>query len=509
MMTICQNCGDKGDSKLLVYCVQCRISAEHRYCLEKLPKNDDEEVIWTCEECSPKVAKLGPNPSRKSDRISLRKERAVKVRINRKRQRNETSIVKAQAPMYRMAEATQLTSNFSITNEEIKNLPPFHENCGNRELKKQRRRRLIVDDGGSSDEESEPVKVTASESTHNPHYGPLEIIRNQPPLESVHYVHAQPVVNPIWRGCFRIGDEKNETFVRLVAHLSSKACLKVIDAASALPPLLNAEILPRSDAWPQSFHGSPPLDDSIALYFFPEREKDERVFDGLLNDIIENNLALKALIDNVELLVFSSRELPEQHWRFRRKYYLWAVFRERQGSIPLKPTDHLLVQNSSSECVTPSKFTDGSWRRARQRDLADTWSTWSLDSPSSTNCSRVSDPGHSPRVPKTINFSSCISSYFSKHDRPDNIERGRDYELDMEMEHKQQDKQDRIDVNFESEAALCSSLDALVTEAGRSNKLDFGLGLGGSKREDFRDRSRNQMLSGKNCFASTFGKTIF
>lgn len=42
---------------------------------------------------------------------------------------------------------------------------------------------------------------------------------------------------------------------------------------------------------------------------------DERAFDSILDDMIDHNLALKAVIKDQQLLVFSSRELPPDHWR--------------------------------------------------------------------------------------------------------------------------------------------------------------------------------------------------
>jgi len=38
--------------------------------------------------------------------------------------------------------------------------------------------------------------------------------------------------------------------------------------------------------------------------------RDELIFDGVLNDIIEQEFALKAVINNIELLIFSSHVLP-------------------------------------------------------------------------------------------------------------------------------------------------------------------------------------------------------
>lgn len=38
-------------------------------------------------------------------------------------------------------------------------------------------------------------------------------------------------------------------------------------------PVLSVEMLPRAGAWPKSFQTSPPTDDNIGLYFFPESER--------------------------------------------------------------------------------------------------------------------------------------------------------------------------------------------------------------------------------------------
>ncbi|MCL7029045.1 hypothetical protein MKW94_007628 [Papaver nudicaule] len=48
---VCRKCGDSGYAELLVYCHLCRISAEHRYCLNKILKEGDNEAIWICDEC--------------------------------------------------------------------------------------------------------------------------------------------------------------------------------------------------------------------------------------------------------------------------------------------------------------------------------------------------------------------------------------------------------------------------------------------------------------------------
>lgn len=47
----------------------------------------------------------------------------------------------------------------------------------------------------------------------------------------------------------------------------------------------------------------------IGLYY-----RDERVYDSLLDEFIEGDQALKVRIDNVELLMFPSSELPLHSW---------------------------------------------------------------------------------------------------------------------------------------------------------------------------------------------------
>jgi len=133
----------------------------------------------------------------------------------------------------------------------------------------------------------------------------------------------------------------NATDFGLVAYVSSEASPKVHLAVTELPTLLDVEMLSRCGIWPKSFDMSPPNGDSIGVYFFPHYERyalsidyilhtdwyrnflckpcflysltsirDELIFDGVLNDIIEQEFALKAVINNIELLIFSSHLLP-------------------------------------------------------------------------------------------------------------------------------------------------------------------------------------------------------
>ncbi|KAM7507871.1 hypothetical protein LguiA_018324 [Lonicera macranthoides] len=184
----------------------------------------------------------------------------------------------------------------------------------------------------------------------------LENGENYVPL---HYLGpAKPVIDPIWRGSFSTSSKKYDTIDGFVAHLSSKACPKVWKEASFLPQSICLEMLPKADVWPKSFQISQPSDESIALYFFPVDKRCnfsrlyiekqdvlpfilvlrhseqcyEKVFDRLVEDLMCKELAMRTTVQNAELLVFTSLELPLLQWRFQGKYYLWGVFRGKQAS---------------------------------------------------------------------------------------------------------------------------------------------------------------------------------
>ncbi|XP_047976591.1 uncharacterized protein LOC125218855 isoform X2 [Salvia hispanica] len=151
----------------------------------------------------------------------------------------------------------------------------------------------------------------------------------------VDYSVAQPIAMPVWRGSFNVRNSKHDSIDELVAHISNKACHMVYAEASQFQPILHLEMLPKSDIWPKSFQTSEPNSDSIALYFFPSKIRNQ-VFAQLVQEMIHKELAFKGLVQNAELLIFTSTELPLRYWRFQNKYYLWGVFREK----PAAPSNH-------------------------------------------------------------------------------------------------------------------------------------------------------------------------
>ncbi|XP_072981773.1 uncharacterized protein [Typha angustifolia] len=145
-----------------------------------------------------------------------------------------------------------------------------------------------------------------------------------------HYFPVQPISQCIWRGCFMIC---NKEYGPLTAHFSTTACEKVWHVSKTLPTVVNLIKLPRLEAWPKGFETSPPSDDNIALFFFPfdmEYKWLHGLFDQLLEEVIDNDLVLKFVLEEAELLIFPSVILPKDSHRFQGQYYLWGVFKARQ-----------------------------------------------------------------------------------------------------------------------------------------------------------------------------------
>ncbi|CAL5417572.1 unnamed protein product [Camellia sinensis] len=276
---------------------------------------------------------------------------------------------------------------------ESRTISSSSEKLGN-DLKLGKRRRLILE-GSELGEEAESVRIADSQlvvadsqlgvadSQLGVADSQLVVADLSNDLELSDYLLAQPIIDPIWRGSFSIYNKDYGLLDGVVAHLSSKACPKVCEEASLLPALLRSEILPKTDVWPKSFQKSEPCDDHIGLYFFSEDKR----YESLVDDMMHQELALRAIVRNAELLVFPSTELPLLYWKFLGKYYLWGVFRPKKASSPDAANHDLVVVNSNIECASYSKSANG-MDTEEERNLTKT-KNWNARSPLSplSNCS--------------------------------------------------------------------------------------------------------------------------
>ncbi|CAJ2666235.1 unnamed protein product [Trifolium pratense] len=181
--------------------------------------------------------------------------------------------------------------------------------------------------------EQEVVDVDyPDEDTTNSEKGEVDSIIE----DCVTVVDPQPIADPIWRGSLQVFHKSDDKTTSLMGHLSTLACLKVIEETRHLPNVLNADLLQRSAVWPASFAKFGTNNQSIGLYFFPQNERFERYYDQLVDEMISRDLAIRARVEKAELLIFPSTMLPSQYKRFQSKYYLWGVFKRKQAASTIK-----------------------------------------------------------------------------------------------------------------------------------------------------------------------------
>ncbi|CAL2276087.1 unnamed protein product [Prunus armeniaca] len=315
MVIVCQQCGDRGFEDALIYCEQCQNYAIHLYCLDVPAENIfDEDITWLCVDCEPKIIK----PSTIDKSVRSTKNRHNKKLKKRRRKKNRLTFPKS------VAKKAQICEGDKMILQIREGSPCEHEaegsnNCDSGQNVGNPCREVLEYQFNSFHDILEFVKTSQIITSDA-----LQIIEHNS------YVAAQPIIDPIWRGSLSIFNKDFNIVSGLVAHLSSLACPKVREEAELLPLLIFPELVRRTDVWPKAFEKLGPSDRSIALYFFPDNERDEKDFDSLVASMIQDDLAMKAILDNAELLVFTSTILPEQYQRFQTKIYLWGVFRAKK-----------------------------------------------------------------------------------------------------------------------------------------------------------------------------------
>ncbi|CAN6330615.1 unnamed protein product [Urochloa humidicola] len=107
--------------------------------------------------------------------------------------------------------------------------------------------------------------------------------------------------------------------------------------------------VPRLAAWPKVWDASKPTGDSIGLYFFPHELRHAEELDRLIKEVMDEDLALCAVIDEAEMLIFPSVLLPERHQTFQAKHYLWAAFKAKQDKCTVSVEQEEEKQDVSSQ----------------------------------------------------------------------------------------------------------------------------------------------------------------
>ncbi|CAF2344744.1 unnamed protein product [Brassica napus] len=169
---------------------------------------------------------------------------------------------------------------------------------------------------------------------------------------------AIPDHESIWQGNLEVRKAREQSAMHsgMQAHLSTLASPKVAEVVNKFPEKFSLNEVPRLSTWPAQFQDIGTKEDHIALFFFAKDvESYERNYKPLVDNMMKKDLALKGNLDNVELLVFASNQLPPNCQRWNMLYFLWGVFRGRK-EICTNPQKNVLPrdQNPKDCCQTSS-----------------------------------------------------------------------------------------------------------------------------------------------------------
>ncbi|WVY98367.1 hypothetical protein V8G54_030518 [Vigna mungo] len=294
--TVCLKCGDIGFEVALVFCSGCQAYALHRYLLSG-PVIFTGPVKWFCDDCVKKL-RLPPSLDQSTPLSSVT--------------RNYKNLEK---------NAIQSTRVFTNCKERVKKRNKLLKKKNKKEHEKGKVNSAFVDEtkgvlSGSHDIQH-PQHISSQEErevTNECEAAPRDVTNsdlafNRSDLEvqkSFYYLHLKLVnfysccgeyhlklnflVN---RGSIYFCNETIGAVSGLLAHMSDLACSKVVEETGHFPEVLHAELVPRSTVWPESFKSREPTDQDIALFFFPDSEGAEKVFDALVDDVICHEYAIR------------------------------------------------------------------------------------------------------------------------------------------------------------------------------------------------------------------------
>ncbi|CAH2035537.1 unnamed protein product [Thlaspi arvense] len=313
---VCQTCGDIGFEEQLVYCYSCRTESVHRYCLGITPVPFAVNATWFCEGCDRSESH---SDCKEDDETAYAKSGDIleKNEKENKETNNQTS------PVLVFESVSEGVSSSTVQDHKFCTSKRRSLSSGNIRVTSENTQ-LAAEN--SSCKEAESNMPQTNEVVTAPVFNSLALGKDR----------ALPIYEPIWRGSISVKTGNISGIDGLVAHLSSLACHKVHEKARSLQARLPAEMFPRLEIWPDSFlKNKPPTDESIALYFFPSsKSNDEKVYNSLVCEMKKNDLAMRCVVDNVDLLLFTSYQLPMHCWSAERldishqtRYQLTILYR--------------------------------------------------------------------------------------------------------------------------------------------------------------------------------------
>ncbi|CAL5080575.1 unnamed protein product [Urochloa decumbens] len=261
--------------------------------------------------------------------------------LNRKRGLDQGEATRKRV---RMNDCDDITNNGNLgSRKELlpEEKPKVHDDNGsegeNPTQQMIKRRRKYIDTNEDEDDNDvqcpegaayDSTRLTAQHDIFKDYHDRVSTPFDADCLKKQCYCCSKPIEEPVWRGVL---NTSNEEYILLSGHLSTKSCEKVRDLSKSLTRVVEMNKLPRSKVWPKRWERSKPMDDDIGLYFFPNKMRPDKSHDQLLKEVMEHDLALRAIIGDNEMLMFPSSLLPERYQTFQMKHYLWGIFKPKEA----------------------------------------------------------------------------------------------------------------------------------------------------------------------------------
>ncbi|KAF0889248.1 hypothetical protein E2562_022497, partial [Oryza meyeriana var. granulata] len=223
-------------------------------------------------------------------------------------------------------------------------------------------------------------------------------------------------------GIFKIDGKK---YVPLAGHLSTKSSKSVRMLSRSLLPVVKVTKHSWLEVWPMSSEVSGPTDENIHMFLFPHSMRLDKNVDQLVKEVMENDLALRAVVGEAEMLIFPSIILPKQYQTFKGRHYLWGMFRPKKDIVGLAaeqqsramPTENqegyegFSEQDKAGHVPEPNKVTElEDPEGAKMKDAVDQNLT---PTQGGSNASRANEPPVAGTVPtnhEEINSRSGVPS---------------------------------------------------------------------------------------------------
>ncbi|KAL3528462.1 hypothetical protein ACH5RR_007784 [Cinchona calisaya] len=358
----CDICGDIGVIDAINTCSHCKISCEHLYCMRayvECPQKD-----WCCDDCCWSNEMLSPTSGTMED-LARGSPLSTASRLcqnsdiynyepcdSRQNQIDHgKKIPPGKVEYIRAEEVIMLSSGAKKSGSPVKfacssNLmsqknaaSALEKDAIQAPLAEHMQREQCKDTFRDTAEIKVEKKIPKTASASSPAscgqasddaFPDVELQRTNPKTANpVRKCLSDPASDASWNGSFKIyNDPKHHREMNdgIQAYPPSRVRKKVYEFSKLMPEVLQFELVPRGDLWANLFQNYCLDKGDIGLYFFPSNTRRCKNYISLLEVMGAEDLAMRSLMDGVELLIFTSKVLRLDCQKWRGRHFLWGIF---------------------------------------------------------------------------------------------------------------------------------------------------------------------------------------